>query len=88
MKTLIFTRGKNERNQIEICEEYAKTNDLDIIGIASTEKELTVSVLGGGVECVIVSHASRISRRMNEYNETERMLNKFGVKLVAVGGTV
>lgn len=90
MKTLIFTRGKGAAQQREICEEYAKANGLEIIGAADTEKDLTVRVLSGDVQCVIVSHASRISRRRNEYIETEKMFNKFGVKLIAAesGATI
>ena len=88
MKTLIFTRGNREAQQRGICEEYAKTNGLEVIGSVNNEKDLTVQVLGGGVQCVIVSEASRISRRRIEYIETEKMFNKFGVKLIAVGGTL
>ena len=88
MKTLIFTRGTNATNQITVCEEYAKANDLEIVGVAKSEKELNVFVLSGGVECVIVSEAHRISRRRSEYIETEKMFNRFGVKLIAAGGTV
>ena len=86
LKTIIFVRGTNEKQQISKCEEYAKANDLEIVGTVNNEKELTVFVLGGNAECVLVAHASRISRRMNEYIETEKMFNRFGVKLIAAGG--
>ena len=88
MKTLIFVRGANATKQITVCEEYAKTNNLEIVAVAHSEKELNIFVLSGGVECVIVSDAHRISRRRNEYIETEKMFNKFGVKLIAAGGTI
>ena len=90
MKTLIFTRGTGAPQQKAICKEYAKANGLEIIGAADNEKELTVRVLSGDVECVIVSQESRISRRRNEYIETEKMFNKFGVKLIAAesGATI
>ena len=88
MKTLIFTRGANKTKQIQECEEYATVKNLEIVGAVDNEKELTVLVLGGGIECVIVSHASRISRRRDEYIETERMFNRFGVKLIAAGGMI
>lgn len=86
MKTLIFVRGKSAKSQITTCEEYATANDLEIVGAVDNEKELTVKVLGGGIECVIVSEAHRISRRRNEYMQTEKMFNRFGVKLIAAGG--
>ena len=86
MNTIIFTRGSGKAQQRAKCEEYARENGLDIIGTADDEKTLTVEVLGGGVECVLVSHASRISRRRIEYIETERMFNRFGVKLLAAEG--
>lgn len=88
MNTIIFTRGNNKAQQRAICEKYAKENGLDILCTANDEKTLTVEVLGGGIECVIVSHASRISRRHNEYIETEKMFNRFGVKLVAAEGDI
>lgn len=88
MKTIIFVRGNNGAKQIRECEEYAKANDLEIVGVAKDEKELTVAVLGGGVECVLASEAHRISRSRMEYTQTERMFNKFGVKLIAAGGTL
>ena len=86
MKTLIFTRGANAIKQIQECKEYASSNGLEIVVVVDNEKDLTVSVLGGGIECVIVSHASRISRSRKEFLETERMLNRFGVKLIAAEG--
>lgn len=88
MKTIIFVRGTNATQQVRVCEEYARTNELEIVGVAYSEKELNVFVLSGGVECVIVSDAHRISRRRNEYIETEKMFNKFGVKLIAAGSTL
>lgn len=88
MKTLIFVRGRNAREQIRVCEEYASKHDLEIVGVAKDEKELTVSVLGGGVECVIASEAHRIARSRMEYTQSEKMFNKFGVKLIAAGGTL
>lgn len=86
MKTIIFVRGTDETAQKKKCEEYARANDLEIVGAVNNEKELTVFVLGGNAECVLVSHASRISRRRNEYIETERMFNRFGVKLLTAEG--
>lgn len=88
MKAVIFTRGRSANKQIEICEEYAMLNGIEVIYIARSEQELTRFVLSGNVDCVIVSHASRISRRMNEYIETEKMFNKFGVTLLAAGVTI
>lgn len=88
MKTVIFTRGQSAAQQIRVCEEYAKANGLEIVYTAKNEQDLTRFVLSGNVECVIVSEASRISRRRNEYIESERMFNKFGVKLIAAGGTI
>ena len=88
MKTLIFTRGNGAAQQRGICEEYAKANGLEIIGHTNNEKDLTIQVLSGGVQCVIVSEAHRITRRRNEYIETEKMFNRFGVKLIAAGGTL
>jgi DNA invertase Pin-like site-specific DNA recombinase len=86
MKTLVFVRGTNAKQQITACEEYAKANGLEIVGTAKTERELNKFVLGGGVECVIVSNATRISRSRIEYRETEKMFNRFGVKLIAAEG--
>lgn len=88
MNAIIFIRGNDKAQQRGICEEYAKEKGLNIIAITDDEKEFTVKILNGGIECVIVSEASRISRRRIEYIETEKMLNKFGVKLIAVGGTL
>ena len=88
MKTLIFTRGRNAGAQVRVCEEYAKKNGLEIVAVADNEKELTVLVLSGGIECVIVSEAHRISRSRIEYIQSEKMFNKFGVKLIAAGGTL
>ena len=85
MKTIIFTRGGNSTKQIQVCEEYAKANGLEIVGIAKTEQELNKLVLGGYTESVIVSEAHR-SRK--EYIESEKMFNRFGVKLIAAGGTL
>lgn len=86
MKTLIFVRGTNTATQILKCEEYAKANGLEVVGTVDNEKDLTVFVLGGNAECVLVAEAHRISRRRNEYIETEKMFNKFGVELIAAGG--
>ena len=88
MKTIIFTRGGNTNKQIQVCEEYARANDLEIVGIAKSEQELNKFVLGGYAECVIVSDATRISRRRDEYIESEKMFNRFGVKLLAAGGAL
>lgn len=86
MKTLIYTRGKAEQKQIEICEEYAQENGLEIVNIVDNDKDVTAFALSGQIDCVIVSHASRITRRRSEYMTAEKMLNDFGVKLIAVGG--
>lgn len=86
MKTIIFTRGNNVRQQVTKCEEYATQNGLEVVGRAKTERDLTVMVLGGNAECVLVSSADRISRRRDEYNESKKMFKKFGVELVAVEG--
>ena len=88
MKTVIFTRGQSAAQQIRVCEEYAKANGLEIVYTAKNEQDLTRFVLSGNVECVIVSEVSRISRRRDEYIESERMFNKFGVTLIAAGGTI
>ena len=88
MKSIIFTRGGNSTKQIQVCEEYAKANGLEIVGIAKTEQELNKLVLGGYTESVIVSEAHRISRSRKEYIESEKMFNRFGVKLIAAGGTL
>lgn len=86
MNAIIFTRGNSKAQQREICEKYAKENGHYIICTTDDEKTLTVEILGGGIECVIVSDASRITRRRSEYIEAEKMLNNFGVKLIAVNG--
>lgn len=86
MKTIIFTRGTRTTQQITKCEEYAKANDLEIVGIAKSEQELNKLVLGGVAECVLVSDVTRISRRRIEYIESEKMFNRFGVKLLAAEG--
>ena len=88
MKTIIFVRGTNAAKQIRDCEEYATANGLEIVGIAKSEQELNKFVLGGYAECVIVSEAHRISRSRMEYIQSEKMFNKFGVKLIAAGGTL
>lgn len=88
MKTIIFTRGGNTTKQIQACEEYAKANGLEIVGIAKSEQELNKLVLSGCAECVLVSEAHRISRSRKEYIESEKMFNRFGVKLIAAGGTL
>ena len=86
MKTVIFLRGAKTAQQKKVCEEYAKANDLEIVAIIDDEKELTAFVLGGNVENVLVSHASRISRNRIEYIESEKMFNRFGVELIAAEG--
>lgn len=86
MKTLIYTRGKDATKQIEICEEYAKENGLLMVGSTDNENEFTSLVLSGNIDCVIVAHASRISRRREQYEATEYMLRGFGVKLIAAEG--
>ena len=84
MKTIIYVRGKNTTRQIEKCEEYAMENNLDIIGTVNTENELSAFVFSGNINGVLVSDATRIARRRNEYITAEKMFNEFGVKLFAV----
>lgn len=88
MKTIIYVRGTTTTKQIEICEEYAAANNLDIIGVAKNESELTAYVMGGRTECILVSDATRVTRRRNEYITAEKMFNGFGVKLLAAEGDV
>ena len=86
MKTIIYVRGTNATRQIKICEEYAAANNLDIIGAVNEESKLAVLVLGGNIDCVLVSDATRVTRKRKEYETTVHMLRGFGVKLVAAQG--
>lgn len=88
MKTVIYVRGTNATRQIKICEEYAAANNLEIVGAVNNEIELTAFVMGGIVECVLVSDVTRVSRRRKEYITAEKMFNEFGVKLLAAGGVL
>ena len=88
MKTIIFVRGTNATRQIRVCEEYARANDLEIVGAVNNEQELAAFVFSGNIDCVIVSDATRVSRRQIEYIKTEKMLNEFGVKLLVAEGAL
>lgn len=86
MKALIYVRGKDAIQQIGECEEYAAANGLEVISVAKNESEFTAFVLSGKIDCVLVLHASRITRSKKEYEKTEDMLRSFGVEIIAAGG--
>ena len=82
MKAIIYTRGGNSDHQVRECERCARERGYNIGAIAKGPEELESMILGGDYSIVLVSNASRISRRQTEYLAAQRVFEALGIKIV------
>lgn len=78
-KAAIFVRGNNIEGQFEICKKFAEKEGYYILGVTQDLAELTEDI-----NVLIVSNATRLSRKAKEALEILGDLNEKGIKVVSV----
>lgn len=84
MKAVIYTRGQNREQQVEVCNEYASNRGIEVIGVESEWNGVEQYVYNMKTDFVIVYDVSRVTRKANEYISIADKLSKFDVKIIAV----
>lgn len=80
-KAVIYTRGQNQQQQIEICREYAKEKGYTVIA----EKNEKDDIVGESeMEVLLVATASRVTRKYEDFLFIEKMMSWYDVELVIV----
>lgn len=84
MKTIMMVRGESAEAQRKICEQYAQEQGLEIVATVDNLDELTENILAGDFEAVLVTDASRLTRRYTKYLSFINFLKSLDIELLIV----
>ena len=84
MNVVIYARGANAQQQIEMGEKYAAAHNMTVCEITTDSETMKNRVSGGGVDAVIVYHVSRISRNMGEFINVQQTFAKHGTEIIPI----
>lgn len=84
LNVVIYARGADAQKQIATCENYAAAYNMNVCGIITDADELNRRITDGGIDAVIVTHASRISRKMDEFIKTKNTFADHGTEIISI----
>lgn len=87
MKALIYTRGKDITGQVVRCKQYAKNKGYEVTAFASEQDDLFRVIGNSGVDVLIVSDMSRLTRSYEKYMMIRDSLMWYNVRIETAART-
>lgn len=84
MNVVIYARGANAQQQIEMGEKYAAAHNMTVCEITTDSETMQKRVSGGGVDAVIVYNVSRITRNLHEFARVQNTFAGHGTEIIPI----
>lgn len=85
MKALVYVKGENITEQVNICKTYAEERGYKILTFAGVNDDLSKMVGNLEIDVLLIADRNRVSKNAENFDFLEKVLSWHGVKIEEAG---